>query len=118
SYPGSGHGGSSLSRDSQTSLTPDTSSNEPQGAAFTCETCGEALSSITNLQIHQRLHTGRKIHSCTFCGKLFLAKFKLREHERVHTGEKPYTCDTCGSTFTHASNLRKHQQLEALKVRT
>ncbi|KAJ0001620.1 hypothetical protein NQD34_001416, partial [Periophthalmus magnuspinnatus] len=92
------------------SFTPGSStSDEPQGAAFTCETCGEALSSITNLQIHQRLHTGRKIHSCTFCGKLFLAKFKLREHERVHTGEKPYTCDTYGSTFTHASNLRVHQ---------
>ncbi|XP_072321522.1 uncharacterized protein [Eucyclogobius newberryi] len=84
-------------------------SEEHQGAMFPCELCGETLTSITNLQIHQRLHAGKKIHSCTFCGKSFLAKFKLREHERVHTGEKPYTCDTCGSTFTHSSNLRVHQ---------
>ncbi|KAK7912955.1 hypothetical protein WMY93_013166 [Mugilogobius chulae] len=91
------------------SYAPGTTPDEHHGSAFTCELCGEALSSLTNLQIHQRVHAGKKIHTCSFCGKSFLAKFKWREHERVHTGEKPYSCDICGSTFTHASNLKVHQ---------
>uniref|UniRef100_A0AAV2LND6 C2H2-type domain-containing protein n=1 Tax=Knipowitschia caucasica TaxID=637954 RepID=A0AAV2LND6_KNICA len=85
----------------ETGSTPISSytSDDQQGAAFTCETCGEASSTLANLQIHQRLHTGKKIHSCRFCGK-------------------PNVCQNCGKTYKSKTALKRHQQQEALKAKT
>ncbi|XP_076149964.1 uncharacterized protein LOC143133901 isoform X2 [Alosa pseudoharengus] len=80
---------------------------------YVCRFCGKAFAGQSNLEAHQRVHTGEKPFRCTTCGKLFSEAGNLKKHQRVHTGEKPYTCGRCGKHFAWICNLRTHQQSAA-----
>uniref|UniRef100_A0A3B1K2I0 C2H2-type domain-containing protein n=1 Tax=Astyanax mexicanus TaxID=7994 RepID=A0A3B1K2I0_ASTMX len=66
---------------------------------------------LTALRLHQLIHTGEKPHQCSDCGTRFNKKRSLRRHQRIHTGEKSYLCSDCGKSFTQHSNLRKHRRV-------
>ncbi|XP_073467315.1 uncharacterized protein [Aquarana catesbeiana] len=106
---------------------------------FSCSECGESFSSESSLTVHQRSHTGGKLHSCSECGecfsqksdlliqhksdtveqtyycpecgKKFSAKSGLYRHQRLHTGEKLYSCPECGKCFAVKYNLYIHQKI-------
>ncbi|XP_031415538.1 myoneurin-like isoform X2 [Clupea harengus] len=80
---------------------------------YVCRFCGKAFAGQSNLEAHQRVHTGEKPFHCLTCGKLFSEAGNLKKHQRVHTGEKPYTCGRCGKRFAWICNLRTHQQSAA-----
>lgn len=80
---------------------------------YVCRFCGKAFAGQSNLEAHQRVHTGEKPFRCATCGKLFSEAGNLKKHQRVHTGEKPYTCGRCGKRFAWICNLRTHQQSAA-----
>ncbi|XP_076830668.1 uncharacterized protein LOC143476376 isoform X2 [Brachyhypopomus gauderio] len=77
---------------------------------YICKYCGKAFTGLSNVEAHQRVHTGEKPFKCETCGKLFTEAGNLKKHQRVHTGEKPYTCNRCGKRFAWICNLRTHQQ--------
>lgn len=80
-----------------------------------CGTCSRLLSCQSALNIHMRLHTGKKPHVCNFtdgtrvCTAAFAQAGTLKVHKRMHTGEKPFVC-SCGAAFAQAGNLQNHKR--------
>lgn len=75
---------------------------------FRCSLCGKRYAQKGHLYTHQRTHTGEKPYRCSICGKGFTQKCTLDMHLRTHTGEKPFVCMKCGKGFTKNCNLKKH----------
>ncbi|KAJ8247661.1 hypothetical protein GJAV_G00248810 [Gymnothorax javanicus] len=82
---------------------------------FICQSCGKAFCRATELEIHQRVHTGERPFGCSQCGKRFSQACNLKTHMSVHTGEKPFRCVVCAKNFTRLSHLKRHQSLHSAK---
>ena len=80
---------------------------------FRCTLCGKRYAQKGHLYTHQRTHTGEKPYGCPICGKGFIQKCTLDMHQRTHTGEKPFVCGQCGKGFTKNCNLKKHLAVHA-----
>uniref|UniRef100_UPI00398E711F zinc finger protein ZFP2-like isoform X1 n=1 Tax=Pristiophorus japonicus TaxID=55135 RepID=UPI00398E711F len=78
---------------------------------FTCSVCRKGFSRSSSLQKHKRVHTNERLFGCFHCGKRFSQSSHLIEHQHVHTGEKPFTCSVCGKGFGYLSNLLTHQRV-------
>ncbi|KAK9540196.1 hypothetical protein VZT92_002664 [Zoarces viviparus] len=103
------HRASLLARHNK-SQTDSIAAYEQRRKSYVCRACGKAFSGLSNLEAHERVHTGEKPFRCDTCGKRFSEAGNLKKHQRVHTGEKPFSCNQCGKRFAWICNLRTHQQ--------
>ncbi|PVH71888.1 hypothetical protein DL98DRAFT_563740 [Cadophora sp. DSE1049] len=77
----------------------------------TIANCNKSFYQKTQLNIHERAHTGVKPYACKEpgCSRTFSQLGNLKTHERRHTGERPYSCEICGKRFSQRSNVRAHK---------
>jgi len=52
--------------------------------------------------------SGKRLFSCGVCGKKSRDRFNLEMHIRVHNGKRPYDCKKCYKSFKYPSNLKDH----------
>jgi len=88
----------------------------PSVRNFPCQICHKAFYTSSNLNAHQKTHSGLKPFSCNFCDKLFTRKVALKRHIRLHTGENPFTCEDCGKKFSRRDYLKSHVTKIHLKL--
>ncbi|XP_069815662.1 zinc finger protein 271-like [Dendropsophus ebraccatus] len=100
-------------------------------ATFSCQWCGQIFGQREDLEQHEPLHSGEKIHACDQCGKTFFQKSLLTKHKKLHAGDgqssndknlrhlsalqpraadKPHPCSKCGKSFSHQETLTLHQR--------
>ncbi|MGH0152599.1 UNVERIFIED_CONTAM: hypothetical protein FKN15_073372 [Acipenser sinensis] len=87
---------------------PSLSSQRPK--IFKCPYCEKAFAKPSQLERHNRTHTGERPFQCPQCDKAFNQKSALQVHMVKHTGEKPYKCEICGIGFTQKSNMKLHMK--------
>ncbi|MEQ2219794.1 hypothetical protein XENOCAPTIV_024205, partial [Xenoophorus captivus] len=70
----------------------------------------EATSDVKDNIIHVK-KGGKNMLKCSYCGRLFKFLSQLIVHQRIHTGERPFKCAECGKGFTKNSNLNLHLKM-------
>ncbi|GFN92129.1 Zinc finger protein 711 [Plakobranchus ocellatus] len=70
-----------------------------------CQVCGKGYQSLTGLNLHMELHSG-KTHLCPICDSKFTQKGTIKHHLRkVH---KMAQCQNCVSVFRIGEEFNQH----------
>lgn len=75
-----------------------------------CTTCGKWFMKPSQLERHNRIHTGEQPFECHICNKRFNQKNTLSTHLKSHSGERPFHCPHCERAFTQKGNLKTHMR--------
>lgn len=80
--------------------------------SFTCTYCQKQLRTKKGLKIHQRKHTGEKLHTCQTCQSTFTKRNHLIRHMRLHNKDDGVqsVCKTCDKTFFSVYLFEKHKR--------
>nr|CAD7430763.1 unnamed protein product [Timema monikensis] len=81
---------------------------QPQNLVFALTFCGKRFTQQSNMEKHERVHTGDKPYDCKTCSRSFTQQSNLTKHMAVHYKNKPFRCQNCAKSYTQKSNLLKH----------
>ena len=70
--------------------------------------CEKVFSHNSDLKIHLRTHTGKKLYRCSQCEKTFPQNTDLKIHLKIHTVDKPYQCSYCEKAISQNCHLVSH----------
>ena len=79
--------------------------------------CKKQYSIQSRLQVHYRIHIGKKPYICSFCSKGFNEKGNLKTHERFHSEKRPFKCNLCSKTYKTNGHLKDHIEIQHMKIR-
>ena len=79
--------------------------------------CKKKYSIQSRLQVHCRIHTGKKPFICPSCSKAFNEKGNLKTHERFHSKKRPFKCDQCSKTYKTNGHLKDHIEIQHLNIK-
>ncbi|KAJ0123284.1 hypothetical protein J7T55_011749 [Diaporthe amygdali] len=107
-----------MSGQSQGSVSEDRTSSSPKPTSFACEICGSKFDQVHKLNHHKRYH--ERPHQCPQCDKRFGTKTHLDRHiNDKHNKTRKYHCTVTGcayskqgggKSFPRKDNWRRHMQ--------
>ncbi len=100
----------SVSPNSVSSLTSNSSAILDEPTTFCCPTCKNYFSSRNSLHNHLATHTNTdlRLFLCNTCGHSFKTKKDLSRHASLHDTTKHKTCHECGMLFKTSFHLKRH----------
>ncbi|XP_039458074.1 zinc finger protein 664-like isoform X1 [Oreochromis aureus] len=128
-----------ISKNAESSPLSESRSSTGAGTkSLKCDVYEQTFMHESQMTLHNRAHTGEKLHVgnsagkgfnqngavlervrvhagknlCKTCGKMFSSQSVLRRHTQIHTGEKPYSCKTCGKNFRRTCHLTRHMRTQ------
>jgi uncharacterized C2H2 Zn-finger protein len=89
--------------------TKDPPKTASQKTGAKCTQCSKIFKSEDHLQRHvKQIHKIEPSFICKICNKAFRRKSNLQSHERIHSGAKPFGCPKCDMHFRWESGLKNH----------
>lgn len=77
--------------------------------SYKCTECGKTFESPETIEIHERIHEGRKTYECKQCGAF--KRLSPSRHTKDITREYSFVCKTCSKVLNTAWSLRNHERI-------
>ncbi|KAK8393980.1 hypothetical protein O3P69_006287 [Scylla paramamosain] len=76
---------------------------------FKCNLCPRHFMTMSELRLHQVVHSTEKKHLCDVCGKAFKHEYTRDKHTKtVHREDREHMCPQCGTLFKAKAYLDQH----------
>ena len=76
---------------------------------YKCQHCPIRFNTVWNMKVHEKRHTGNNSFECKVCKKELCTNVAMLDHMTIHTGERPNKCIQCGISFKRSTNLWRHK---------
>lgn len=77
---------------------------------FKCTYCNKGFTSPAYVDVHERIHSGKKPYKCSECGKCFTQLSNLLTHRKIHSSDRPHKCPECGKSFKRSHDVKQHSR--------
>ncbi|KAM9782915.1 uncharacterized protein ACB057_015198 [Neosynchiropus ocellatus] len=98
--------------DAEDKANSDRASTKGEKPVLDCAECGRKFKYVSQLVLHQRLHSGERPFRCPECGKTFRKNYNLTLHMKTHGKSHIYqACPYCKikfSYFEYAEHMKTH----------